>query len=312
AAEVAKTYATRHSTRFVDEREFQGDLPAIMQAMDQPTIDGLNTWFVAKAAKEKGLKVAISGLGGDELFCGYPSFQDIPKWVGRVGFAAGAPSLGRAARIVGGPLLAALGANSKAAGMLEYGGTYPGAYLLRRGLFMPWQLREILARDVAEEGLRRLAPLALIEREMTPPPASPTATVSALESALYMKNQLLRDTDWASMAHSIEVRTPLVDAVLLAKAAGVAAASGLPLSKSLIAEAPARPLPALVKTRAKTGFMTPIAQWRRRSNIGRMDGGAAWTSAKTYWARDWAKLLLADGDFLQRDMLARPPLASAE
>ncbi len=307
AAQVAKIYGTRHSTRFVGEEEFQADLPAIVRAMDQPTIDGLNTWFVAKAARERGLKVAISGLGGDELFCGYPSFQDIPKWVRSFGFAAAAPSLGRAARIVGGPLIAAFGANSKAAGMLEYGGTYPGAYLLRRGLFMPWQLREILARDVAEEGLRRLEPLALIEREMTPPPAMPTATVSALESALYMKNQLLRDTDWASMAHSIEVRTPLVDAILLAKAAGVAAASGIALSKSYIAEAPMRPLPSLVKTRAKTGFMTPIAEWRRRSSFGRMSDGAAWVPAKTYWARDWAKLLLASGDFLHRDMLADGP-----
>ena len=80
AEEVAHTYGTRHTTRVVTESEFQADLPRILEAMDQPSIDGINTWFVSKAAKEMGLKVAVSGLGGDELFGGYPSFHDIPKW----------------------------------------------------------------------------------------------------------------------------------------------------------------------------------------------------------------------------------------
>src|SRR5262249_40418277 len=78
AAEIAAQYDTRHTTRFVTEQEFRDDLPKILDAMDQPTIDGLNTWFVSKAAHELGLKVAISGLGGDELFGGYPSFRDVP------------------------------------------------------------------------------------------------------------------------------------------------------------------------------------------------------------------------------------------
>src|SRR5262249_10540358 len=80
AADVAAQYGTRHSTRVVTESEFCKDLPQILEAMDQPTIDGLNTWFVSKAARELGLKVAISGLGGDELFGGYPSFRDVPLW----------------------------------------------------------------------------------------------------------------------------------------------------------------------------------------------------------------------------------------
>src|SRR5262249_13329018 len=70
AAEIASRYGTRHTTRVVTEQEFRNDLPKILDAMDQPTIDGLNTWFVSKAARELGLKVAISGLGGDELFGG--------------------------------------------------------------------------------------------------------------------------------------------------------------------------------------------------------------------------------------------------
>ena len=138
AAEIAAQYGTRHTTRVVTEQEFRDDLPKILDAMDQPTIDGLNTWFVSKAARELGLKVAISGLGGDELFGGYPSFRDVPLCVRALAIPGRIPGLGNVAR----RLLTGLGrfsriVNPKAAGLLKYGGTYAGAYLLRRGLFMP-------------------------------------------------------------------------------------------------------------------------------------------------------------------------------
>ena len=81
AAEVAARYGARHVVRTVDRREFEQDLPAILDAMDLPTIDGINTWFVAKAAREAGVKVALSGLGADECFGGYPSFVDVPRSV---------------------------------------------------------------------------------------------------------------------------------------------------------------------------------------------------------------------------------------
>src|SRR5436190_7036994 len=81
AAEVAARYGARHVVRTVDRAEFERDLPAILDAMDLPTIDGINTWFVAKAAREAGIKVALSGLGADECFGGYPSFADLPRSV---------------------------------------------------------------------------------------------------------------------------------------------------------------------------------------------------------------------------------------
>src|SRR5262245_29290495 len=98
------------------------------------------------------------------------------------------------------PLVGALGASPKAAGMLELGGSWAGAYLLRRGLFMPWELARVLDPDVVAEGLRRLAPLRLIGQAIEPRPRSPHSKVAALEASLYMRNQLLRDTDWSSMA----------------------------------------------------------------------------------------------------------------
>ena len=98
AAQIAKRYGAKHILRRVSEQEFRHDLPAILDAMDQPSIDGVNTWFVAKAAKEAGLKVAISGLGGDELLAGYPSFVDLPRWRRRFGPLAAVPGLGELSR----------------------------------------------------------------------------------------------------------------------------------------------------------------------------------------------------------------------
>src|SRR5205823_13706535 len=94
----AAHYGARHMTRIGSEAEFRADLPGILAAMDQPSIDGINTWFVGKAAREAGLKAAISGLGGDELLGGYPSFSRIPRLV-RLGLVpAHIPLLGGAIR----------------------------------------------------------------------------------------------------------------------------------------------------------------------------------------------------------------------
>src|SRR5262245_60667336 len=90
------------------------------------------------------------------------------------------------------PLVSALGGSPKSASILEFGGAYAGAYLLRRGLFMPWELAQVLDRDVAAEGLRRLSPVRLIASELEPRPRLPHTKVAVLESALYMRNQLLR------------------------------------------------------------------------------------------------------------------------
>src|SRR5207248_9592567 len=138
AAKVSKQYGARHIVRRLSEREFIADLPAIVEAMDQPSIGGVNTWFVAKAAKEAGLKVAISGLGGDELFGGYPSFSDLPRWRRRFGGLAGLPGLGQLSRGMLQALApAVLRERPKAAGMLQFAGSWPGVYLLRRALFLP-------------------------------------------------------------------------------------------------------------------------------------------------------------------------------
>jgi asparagine synthase (glutamine-hydrolysing) len=302
AEQVARHYGVEHRVRLVGEQEFRDDLPRILAAMDQPSIDGINTWFVSKAAAEAGLKVAISGLGGDELFGGYPAFRDIPRWTRLLWLPSRVPGLGalaEQAQAAFAPLFPSL--SPKAAGMLRYGGTYAGAYLLRRGLFLPRELPALIGDDMAREGLHRLRPLRYIARQLgqtvgaspaprsSPPPRTAHGRIATLESALYMRNQLLRDTDWASMAHSLEVRTPLVDTWLLRKLAGPLATARVTNHKRLLAKCPARPLPEAVVHRAKSGFTTPIADWQQRG-----DHTQTWRQVPALaqpgcpWARRWS------------------------
>jgi asparagine synthase (glutamine-hydrolysing) len=177
----------------------------------------------------------------------------------------------------------------KAAGLLNYGGTYPGAYLLRRGLFMPWELGQVMTAESMAEGLRRLLPLDQIAEALKPSPKSAFAKVAALEASLYMRNQLLRDTDWASMAHSLEVRVPLVDAKLLRALAPVTTATTFPRSKRWLAESPKIALPQPVLDRAKTGFGTPVQTWLQRDNrLQQWKHVSTFAEAGCPWARRWA------------------------
>ncbi|MBY0227566.1 MAG: asparagine synthase (glutamine-hydrolyzing) [Hyphomicrobium sp.] len=292
---VARLYGARHATRVVTRSEFEADLPRVLEAMDQPSVDGLNTWFVSKAAAELGLKVVISGLGGDEVFGGYPSFKDVPNWVRLMSGPSHVPGLGRMTRAVCRPLVRRLGMNPKAAGMVELGGSYAGAYLLRRGLFMPWELSDVINPDILRMGLDRLDPVRRVGAQLRPTPASAHGKISTLESTLYMRNQLLRDTDWASMAHSLEVRVPLIDSVLLQSMAPIAVA-GLKNGKSLLAGAPATALSEAVVRRPKRGFKTPIEEWMR-------------SAVNTPSARGWSKTIAASADSLQPSL--RKPLPAA-
>jgi asparagine synthase (glutamine-hydrolysing) len=291
AALVAERYGARHIVRRVGEQEFLKDLPAIIDAMDQPSIDGINTWFVSKAAREAGLKVAISGLGGDELLAGYPSFVDVPRWRRRFGPLARVPGLGRLTRQVMRVMPSRVASSRpKAPGFLEYAGSWAGSYLLRRGLFLPHELNQLMERDFAREGLRRLKPLRLLSASLVPNPGTDTACVCALESAHYMRNQLLRDADWAGMAHGIEIRVPLVDAMLLKSLAPEIPNLAPGMGKDALARAPSTPLPEAVAARAKTGFSVPTGVWMAAaSQVGSPSGTAREPNGLV--SRRWSRLV---------------------
>ena len=262
AAQVAARYGAAHIVQSVSKEEFERDLPRILEVMDQPSIDGINTWFVAKTARQAGLKVAISGLGGDELLGGYPSFQDIPRWRRRFGPFSSVPGLGLAVRLL---IKAALPGfarrHPKSLALLQYAGSWPGTYLLRRGLFVPEELSTVLDHEVLQEGLSRLQPLSVIAAQMSPDPGSAAGRVCLLESTNYMRNQLLRDADWAGMAHSLEIRVPLVDWNLTSFLAPDIASLQPRVGKESLAFAPSLALPASVRLRAKTGFSVPTGSW---------------------------------------------------
>ena len=303
AAEVARTYGLRHSTRVVGEREFREDLPKILAAMDQPSTDGVNTWFVSKAAHEAGLKVAVSGLGGDELFGGYPSFRTVPRWARRLWLPSHVPGAGALLEQFNAafaPLFPRV--HPKTAGLFRYGGSFAGAWLLQRGLFLPGELGAVLGEELAREGIRRLQPLEMLEASLSPGEArigsrvkgklTPFARVATLEASFYMRNQLLRDTDWASMAHSLEVRVPLVDATLLSMLARPLQACDTDDRKQFLAGSPTVPLPDQVARRPKTGFTTPVGEWQLRA-----EGTQAWREVPALarkacpWARRWSHVV---------------------
>jgi len=287
AERTARYYGARHTTRRITEEEFQADLPAIFEAMDQPSIDGINTWFVSKAAAELGLKVAISGLGGDELFAGYPGFRSIPHWVRCCSLPAKVPVLGAGIRKLA---MRIPGLNPKAPGMLEYAGSYAGAYLLKRGLFMPWELDQLMDSELLTSGLQTLQPVKHINAQIDVRHTNSYVRIASLEACLYLRNQLLRDADWAGMAHGLEIRTPLVDTRLLLRLAPLLSHLQPGQSKRWLACAPTKSLPDDIVNRSKTGFQTPLSVWLRHIPQGRLPGPAGHPALppRWHWSRHWA------------------------
>ncbi len=287
ARQTAERLGTDHRTVTISKADFDAELPRIWASMDQPTIDGINTYFVARAAAQEGFKVALSGVGGDELFGGYPSFRRVPLWQRTVGALSHLPGMHRLTRPLPGLLAGHLPAriNPKLAGLLSYASSLPGAYLLQRALYLPEELRAaLLDPDLVHAGLSRYDPLEDVTLQ-APKGAPPVGVVAALEQSFYMRNQLLRDADCAGMAHSLEIRVPLVDRFLTEAVADHAVAAwDARRPKHLLATAPQPPLPPEVTDRGKTGFSIPVSKW--------MQSLLPSSSPSGPWARPWSRVVL--------------------
>jgi asparagine synthase (glutamine-hydrolysing) len=301
AASIASHYGFTHHIRQVTRAEFENDLPLFIDAMDQPTVDGLNTWFASKAVAERGYKVVLSGVGGDELFYGYSLTREIPsllRLTRRLAMLPGGRGLIKA-------LVNALPLEKfhpKLKGVPEFMGSIGGEYFLKRGLFLPFELPQLMGSEAAREGLERLGgfPPSVSAKKG----ASEEGAICFLDSTLYMKNMLLRDSDWASMAHSIELRTPLVDAALLDAIKGLHTRFSNGRGKRFLANAPLDPLPPSIINRRKTGFAVPMTQWLESAVESGDWGRQPPANAKEPWTRRWAKFVMKSflKSFEQKDL----------
>jgi asparagine synthase (glutamine-hydrolysing) len=239
-----------------------------VSALDQPSMDGINTYFVSWAARQAGLKVALSGLGGDELFGGYSTFGSTPKARSVAALARRVPPNFRSLLSCAGEAvsehLGSKDAHRKMAAVWRDPSFLPHPYFYTRLLFTPAQVSGLMGLDGAttvEPWQDWLAQTAKGSEQL-----DDFTAVACLESRSYMVNTLLRDTDAMSMAHSLEVRVPFLDHLLVefvSRLPGSLKRSGS-RPKSLLVDAVADVLPPAVVSQPKRTFTLPWENWLRR------------------------------------------------
>jgi asparagine synthase (glutamine-hydrolysing) len=310
ARTIAAKFRTDHRETRLNEDQLLELLPQALASLDQPTMDGINTFVVSKAVKQAGVTVALSGLGGDELFAGYPSFKRALK------VDSMSPLSKQLLRAASGVGKFALNGSTQRSKFWQLAGSDcspADVYRISRQLFAPDyvpQLKKGLTRSAPHTDGRCLAASADVVNQ-----------ISELELRGYMTNTLLRDTDAMSMAHSLEVRVPFVDVNVVEFALSLPGKWKLSdgtngFSKALLADAVADLLPRDLLARPKMGFTLPFEKWmqgRLRDEIGAVlgDGGRigdaglivdgvrdVWRKflqkpRATGWSRPWALYSLA-------------------
>jgi asparagine synthase (glutamine-hydrolysing) len=242
---VARRHGIRHHLIPLGDDDLLAALPRAFAGMDQPTLDGINTYVVSEAVRAHGTKVVLSGLGGDELFAGYPSFS-------RARLLSRYALIPAPARRVAAHVAATVGGvrGAKVALGLRHRSPGDAAYLASRTVFGSRQVSDLCgARALATEGAPR--ELSVLQQ------------VSWRELTGYMRNTLLRDSDVFSMAHALELRVPFLDREVVTAAFQVADALKLSrrVAKPLLVNATRDLLPAEVWNRPKQGFVLPFASW---------------------------------------------------
>lgn len=289
AASIASHFGFGHHVRPVTRTEFEEDIPRFLEAMDQPTVDGVNTWFASKAAAEYGYKVVLTGVGGDELFYGYSLVREIVRDTRRNRAIAGIPGARALLKSIVGSL-SSRRVHPKLAGVPEFMGSLEGEYYLRRGLFLPQELPDLMDPDLARIGLERLGDFP--PRLGNLDSLNEEGAVCMLDSTVYLRNQLLRDSDWTSMAHSLELRTPLADAALLDAASPIHTHFRNGAGKRMLAKAPTNPLPDSIIRRPKTGFVVPMPQWLDETASRFGSNRSRKFAPGTPWTRRWATVVI--------------------
>jgi asparagine synthase (glutamine-hydrolysing) len=319
ARAMAEAAGSKHYERVITARDVELEMDAILRAMDQPTVDGVNTYFVSQTARQAGLTVALSGLGGDELFGGYGNtFRGTPHMLRAVRQAHAVPGAATlAARLI--DMSAGRHRWAKVKDALVRPPSAASAYLVRRGLFSPREVQALVEPEVWQEATEQFDAVAHIAERAGDRARGTRVSmfdwVSRAELGTYTHHQLLRDTDVMSMAHSLEVRVPLLDHKLVELVLGLPATVKMAGTgpKPLMVSAVGDRLPEAVRTRrGKQGFTFPFDRWLRgplRDSFGaapdRQSGFAqllrqdevarvmqAYQAGKLHWSRPWALTVL--------------------
>ncbi|HEV2885038.1 MAG TPA: asparagine synthase (glutamine-hydrolyzing), partial [Pyrinomonadaceae bacterium] len=256
ARHVATRFGTEHHEIHLGEDQLFDMLPSAIAAEDQPTMDGINTFVVSKAVKEAGITVALSGLGGDELFAGYPAFRRALRLQSAArlpaGLRQGVSSLGQ--RFWNGSVQ-----QQKLWQLLRSDGSPNAACTVSRQLLSVEEVETLLSFPPATENGE--PPRNGIDNVINQ--GDVINAVSRWELNGYMSNTLLRDTDFMSMAHSLEVRVPCVDAEVVNFVLGLPGEWKLNggRQKPLLQDALGDLLPSEVMNRRKMGFTLPLVDW---------------------------------------------------
>jgi len=313
---VAQHFGTDHHEITVSQADFFAAIDPAIHAMDLPTIDGINTYFVSERARSAGVKVALSGLGGDEVFAGYSSFRAVPRMER---FADVWGNIPKILRNPAAEMFAAVAPSSdqnrKLTALGRNGNRILHPYFLSRMLFTP-ERRDELLEIKGDSTVCGRSVQSLQQALSRAQSLDPVNRVSYLEASCYMLNTLLRDSDFMSMAHGLEVRVPLIDHQLaryvLALPGSWKLNAGTP--KPLLVKALGGELTAKVIHRPKRGFTLPFEHWLRddlrpviEASLSKIGDGAlrslisqpaarrVWQDfleGKTSWSRPWALYVL--------------------
>src|SRR6185437_6805016 len=267
AEQLAALYKTRHTTEHVSANDLLAHFDEALDAADQPSTDVVNSYYVCKLARRAGLKVALCGHGGDELFGGYDNFRLIPRVLRLCAVPRRLRNL--MGRVVG-AMVPPRVATRKAANLLFSRADIYETYALARSMFWDEIRAELLERPEELRPAADIVRAAVSEEELA---RDPVNQVSQMELVLYLRNTLLRDADVCSMAHGLEVRVPLLDHRLVEYVAalpGRLKVGGI-APKRLLVRAMKDSLPPEIHTRRKQGFLIPYAIWIRGALKQRFD-----------------------------------------
>ncbi len=267
AEHIASLYKTNHHRLVIRPEEFLEELDTILGDMDTPSGDGPNTWLVSKHTRQTGIKVALSGLGGDELFAGYDKFLNYHRMMKHQWFSQLPLALRKTAatamamiRKSGIHKLTELSALEK----WDFAHVYP---LLRRA-YNQEEANQILSKAMARDEVEQR--LTGWQDQLSTFGHFSMCTVGELET--YTRDVLLRDTDQMSMAHALEVRVPFFDFKLIEYVLSLSDAVKYPHTpKQLLVEAMAPRLPKQISHRKKMGFTLPIHHWLKNELTGFAD-----------------------------------------